>query len=244
MTAKLSININKVATLRNARGKNSPDLVRTAMDLITLGAEGITVHPRPDERHVRRSDVYALKPVVNVEYNIEGFPSEDFLEMMGEVLPDQVTLVPDPPEAITSNAGWRLQGHEKTLEKALGELSRLGRRVSLFVDPFAVTKEELKTFRSLGAQRIELYTEKFADDFVTGSYQDTLAVYRQCADHASELGMGVNAGHDLNSANLKALALGIPQLAEVSIGHAFISEALYLGFEQTLKVYKAQLRDQ
>lgn len=243
---KLSVNINKVATLRNARGKNNPDVVKTALDLIELGSQGITIHPRPDERHIHRSDVFDLaKSLINfpeVEFNIEGYPSEDFLELIEEVSPHQTTLVPDPPHVITSNAGWRTKGHEALLKSTLFRLNQVGTRISVFIDPFTTSREELAHLAEWGAHRIELYTEKYAEDFGTGRELSTIEVYQQCAKWALELGMGINAGHDLDSKNLRFLIQAIPDISEVSIGHAFIADALYLGYQKTIELYLNELR--
>lgn len=242
---RLSININKVATLRNSRDKDNPHVLKTALDLVKMGAEGITVHPRPDERHIRRSDVYELAACLgDVEFNIEGYPSDDFIEMIEEIEPDQATLVPDKPNALTSNAGWRTKGNEQFLQHVISRLNKTGTRISVFVDPFAITEGELRQLREWGAHRIELYTERYADDFDGPEALFTLRKYQECAAQASRLGLGINAGHDLNSINLRAFADAIPELEEVSIGHAFICDALYLGYQTTLEIYLEQLRPQ
>ncbi len=233
----LSINVNKVATLRNSRGKNLPDVVRTALDLVEMGAHGITVHPRPDGRHIRRQDVYDLKEVLKVELNVEGYPSSDFLQMIEEVRPAQVTLVPDPPEALTSNAGWVTRGTESILRPALERITRVGARSSVFVDPETAGLEDLRTFKAWGADRIELYTEQYAEDFGTDLQTKTLGNYQQAARSARQVGLGVNAGHDLNLRNLATFSKGIPELLEVSIGHAFICDSLYLGYHESLNRY-------
>lgn len=235
---KLSVNVNKIATLRNSRGKDLPNLVKLSLDLIRFGAEGITVHPRPDERHIKKSDVYELKKAINVEFNIEGYPSEDFISMVQEICPEQTTLVPDPPHVLTSNAGWVLKGNEKILKTALEKLKSCGTRVSLFVDPMTVAIEDLKVFRELGADRIELYTELYADSFGSSREDEALKEYIQCAEDALQVGLGINAGHDLNLLNLSKFAQGIPQLAEVSIGHALICDALYMGYETAIRKYR------
>lgn len=217
-------------------------MVQTSLDLISFGAEGITVHPRPDERHIKRMDVYALRDAVQtVEFNIEGYPNQEFLELIKDVKPEQVTFVPDPPEVLTSNAGWRLKGNESILEKCLALVGEIDSRSSLFVDPSEITIEELKSFYAMGARRIELYTEKFSDDFGTPQQDKTVELYKKCADQAKEIGFGLNAGHDLNLKNLKALKQAIPNLDEVSIGHALVCDALYLGYKETVTRYLSLL---
>ena len=235
---KLSVNINKIATLRNARGGNTPDLVQAAKDIEGFGADGITVHPRPDERHIRYADVYALKKVITTEFNIEGFPSEDFLKLMEDIRPEQVTLVPDPPGVLTSNAGWDTVKHQAFLAEVTGRLKAFGCRVSLFTDPDEAIIAAAKT---TGADRIELYTESYAAMY-TENPALALAPYIRAAVKANELGLGVNAGHDLNLQNLRYFHLHTPQLLEVSIGHALISDALYMGLKETIRLYKVELR--
>ncbi|UOR04382.1 pyridoxine 5'-phosphate synthase [Hymenobacter aerilatus] len=234
---KLSVNINKIATLRNARGHNRPDLLQAARDCERFGAEGITVHPRPDERHVRYQDVRDLKHVVTTELNVEGNPTPDFLDLVREVRPEQVTLVPDAPDAITSNAGWDTIKHQAYLIGVVQELKALGCRVSIFLDPDpAMVKAAVDT----GTDRIELYTEAYASGYATNPAA-ALAPYRQAAELAQELGLGLNAGHDLDLDNLAYLHQHLPGLAEVSIGHALICDALYLGLENTIQLYRRQL---
>lgn len=235
---RLSVNINKIATLRNARGGNNPDVIKTALDCERFGAEGITVHPRPDERHIRYRDVLQLKEVVSTEFNIEGYPDERYMKIIRETRPAQATLVPDAPDAITSNAGWDTVKHAELLKKIVSEIKGLGVRVSLFVDPAPRMIEGAS--RTL-ADRIELYTEPYAREFLMNS---AIAVkpYVESARVAHELGLGVNAGHDLDLNNLKFLKQSLPHLDEVSIGHALVCDALYLGLENTIQLYLRQLR--
>lgn len=236
---RLSVNINKIATLRNARGGNNPDVVKTALDCERFGAEGITVHPRPDERHIRYSDVIALKDVVTTEFNIEGYPDERYLNMIREVRPAQATLVPDPPQAITSNAGWDTLKHASFLKDICAQIKSYGVRVSIFVDPSPRIVEGVLT---TGAERIELYTEPYAREF---HVKRDVAVkpYVESARVAHQGGLGLNAGHDLDLYNLKFLKQSIPNLDEVSIGHALIADALYYGLENTIQLYLKQLKD-
>ncbi|HMR45364.1 MAG TPA: pyridoxine 5'-phosphate synthase [Bacteroidia bacterium] len=239
MTAcKLSVNINKIATLRNARGGNIPNVVKAALDIEHFGGEGITVHPRPDERHIRYRDVYELKECVTTEYNIEGYPSEDFLKLVMLVKPHQVTLVPDSPEVLTSNAGWDAIREQAFLKKIVDELKQKGMRVSLFMD---TDIKQIDAAATVGADRIELYTERYASEFEK-SPQQAIADYQKAATHATTLNMGVNAGHDLNLNNLNYLIKNIPQIVEVSIGHALISDALYFGLQNTVQMYKHQIK--
>jgi pyridoxine 5-phosphate synthase len=236
---KLSVNINKVATLRNARGGDIPNLLKVAQDCERFGAQGITVHPRPDERHIRYADVYALKPLITTEFNIEGYPSADFLRIVKEVKPHQVTLVPDGPDVITSNAGWDTKANLHMLQDIIAELKAEGIRTSLFVD----TIPENMEYASLaGTDRVELYTEAYAANY----YKDkeaAIASYVVSAGIANELGLGLNAGHDLNLDNLKYFKQSIVGLLEVSIGHALIADALYFGLENTIQLYLRQLAD-
>ena len=235
---RLSVNINKIATLRNARGGNNPDVIKTAMDCERFGAQGITVHPRPDERHIRYNDVIRLKEVVTTEFNIEGYPDERFVKMIRDVKPAQATLVPDPPGVITSNAGWDTIKEAKFLKKVIGEIKNAGVRVSVFVDPS--TKMAEGAFHA-GSDRIELYTEPYASNY----HRDRIAAvasYVHAAKAAHDLGLGLNAGHDLDLLNLKFLNQSIPYLDEVSIGHALICDALYLGLENTIQLYLRELR--
>lgn len=234
---KLSVNINKIATLRNARGGNRPNLVQSALDCERFGAQGITVHPRPDERHIRYQDVLDLKPVVTTEFNIEGNPTPEFLELVKKVKPEQATLVPDAPDAITSNAGWDTIRHHDFLKQVIADLKSRGIRVSIFVDPVV---EMVEGAAQTGTDRIELYTEAYASHYHQHREQ-AIAPYVQAAERAVQLGLGINAGHDLDLDNLKYLKQNIPGLLEVSIGHALICDALYLGLENTIQLYRRQL---
>lgn len=233
----LSVNVNKIATLRNSRGGDLPNVLKTALDIERFGAQGITVHPRPDERHIRRQDVYDLKGAIHVELNVEGYPAPEFLELVRHVKPAQVTLVPDPPNVITSNAGWKVESNRQLLMNAIDDIKKSGARVSLFIDPIDYVKRDLKDVASVGADRIELYTEAYAKHFGTHNEKQILSSYIVTAQKAKEAGLKVNAGHDLNLFNLKPLKDAIPFLAEVSIGHALICDALYLGLEETVKRY-------
>jgi pyridoxine 5-phosphate synthase len=235
---KLSVNINKVATLRNARGGNLPDLVQVATDCQEFGAEGITVHPRPDERHIRYADVPLLKEVVNTEYNIEGYPNPNFLKLVLDNKPAQCTLVPDPPGVLTSDSGWDTVKNEAFLKEVIQELHAANIRVSLFID----TDEKLiEGAKKVGADRIEFYTGKYATDFLTNK-NAAVAPHTRTANFANEIGLGINAGHDLNLDNLKFYKDNVPGLLEVSIGHALISDALYFGLKNTIQMYLRQLR--
>ncbi len=234
---KLSVNINKVATIRNARGGNIPNVVNVALDCEKWGAEGITVHPRPDERHITYTDVRELKPILKTEFNIEGYPSKPFIDLVKSVKPAQVTLVPDPPEALTSNAGWDTLKHQEFLSEVVQDFQQAGIRVSIFVDTELINIENaVKT----GTDRVELYTEPYATHFPQNREQAVLP-FVQVAKLAKELGLGINAGHDLSLENLQYLSQNIPWLDEVSIGHALISDALYFGLKETIKKYKQQL---
>lgn len=230
----LSVNLNKVALIRNSRGRNYPDLVQVALDCVRFGADGITLHPRPDERHARKADVYALKEALGVELNVEGYPSEDFLRLIEATRPAQCTLVPDAPDAITSNAGWDTRRHAQFLFEVVQRIQAAGVRASLFVEP---DLEAIEGAREIGADRIELYTEHFAAEFALGNTEPVEA-YARSAAFAHALGLGVNAGHDLNLDNLAFFAQQVPHLAEVSIGHALVTDALYLGFEETIRRYQ------
>lgn len=235
---RLSVNINKVATLRNARGENNPDVVKFAQDCEKFGAQGITVHPRPDQRHITYEDVRALKKVVTTEFNIEGFPNEDFINLVLEVKPDQVTLVPDAPGVLTSSEGWDTVTNQATLKKICDLLRENGIRSSIFVDPRG---EMVVGAANAGADRVELYTKPYADMY-REDREFAIAPYLEAATVAREAGLGLNAGHDLNLENLGYFAEMIPWLDEVSIGHALISDALYYGIEETIKRYKAELQ--
>jgi pyridoxine 5-phosphate synthase len=234
---RLSVNINKIATLRNARGANNPDVIKVAMDCERFGAQGITVHPRPDERHIRFRDVIELKKVVTTEFNIEGYPDERYMQLIREVKPHQATLVPDKPDAITSNAGWDTIANETLLRKIIDELKQSGARVSLFVDPNTKMVEGAK---KVGADRIELYTEPYASHYHQNK-EAAIKSYIEAARVAQSLGLGINAGHDLDLHNLKYLKQSLPHLDEVSIGHALICDALYLGLENTIQLYLREL---
>lgn len=236
---RLSVNINKIATLRNARGGNVPDVVQIAVDCQRFGAQGITVHPRPDERHIRRRDVFDLKPVITTEFNIEGYPTPEFLELVIAVKADQVTLVPDAPGQLTSDHGWDTRRHLSFLQETVARLQDEGIRTSLFVDP----DPELVEFAALsGTNRIELYTEPYASGY-PANREKALLPFLEAALKARELGLGLNAGHDLSLTNLRFLKQAIPFIDEVSIGHALIADALYLGLEETIHRYLDCLKD-
>ena len=234
---KLSVNINKIATLRNARGGNVPDLLKAAVDIQSFGGQGITIHPRPDERHIRYQDARDLKSVVTTEFNIEGNPIPEFVDLVLEVKPDQVTLVPDPPDAITSNAGWDTAEHSGFLTEVVSEFKRNGIRTSIFMDPVPDLIEKAAT---TGTDRIELYTESYAVDYAKGN-KDGVLPFAEAARVAVSSGLGVNAGHDLNLENLKFFVSEVPDVLEVSIGHALISESLYLGLENVIGMYLQKL---
>lgn len=235
---KLSVNINKIATLRNARGGDVPNLVKTALDIEAFGAQGITVHPRPDERHIRYNDVRELSPVLKTEFNIEGNPVQKFLNLVLEVKPAQVTLVPDAEDAITSNAGWDTVKYRDFLREVIEEFKRNNIRTSIFVDP---DLNQIEGAVETGTDRIELYTEGYAVAYSRGD-KNGVKAYTACAQRAHDLGLEVNAGHDLSLKNVQFFKQEVPHLAEVSIGHALISEALYLGLETTVKKYLQLLK--
>ena len=235
---KLSVNINKIATLRNARGGNNPDVLQVARDAERFGAQGITVHPRPDERHIRRDDVLSLADVVTTEFNIEGYPDERFLQLVTEVKPAQATLVPDPPEVLTSNAGWDTIRQKDFLTDVVRTLQEAGIRTSIFVDPDTDMVEGAAVVRT---DRIELYTESYARQYPQDR-DAAIAPYVKSAELAQKLGLGINAGHDLDLHNLKFMKERIPYLQEVSIGHALICDALYYGLENTIQMYLRQLQ--
>ena len=237
MMTKLSVNINKIATLRNARGGNYPSVVQVAKDVQLFGAHGVTIHPRPDERHIRYQDAYDLKQAVTTEYNIEGNPIAKFMDMVLEIKPTQVTLVPDSIDAITSNAGWDTLKHKDFLSEVISEFKNSGIRTSIFVDPSLKTIEGAA---NVGADRIELYTEAFAKQYSLGDFE-AIVPYDACAKLAHQLGMGVNAGHDLSLDNIAFFAKNVSHLAEVSIGHALISEAIYKGLQPTIESYLSKL---
>jgi pyridoxine 5-phosphate synthase len=234
---KLSVNINKIATLRNARGGNVPDVVEAARRLERYGADGITVHPRPDERHIRRSDVFLLKEAVTTEFNVEGYPSDDFMAMVLQVKPHQVTLVPDPPDAITSSAGWDVVTQHDFLKGIVAELKRAGIRVSIFLD---AVPELVSYAASAGTDRIELYTESYANGYSINK-EEAIRSFVLTAAEAQKFQLGLNAGHDLSFENLRYFSSCLPGLLEVSIGHALISDALYWGLENTVSLYKREL---
>ena len=231
---RLSVNVNKVATLRNARGGNVPNVLKVALDCERFGADGITVHPRPDERHIRRSDVFELRPLLKTEFNIEGYPSKEFLDLVLQVKPHQVTLVPDGPNQITSNSGWDTKTHQEFLREILDELKGAGIRTSVFV---AAEPEMVEYAAKAGADRVELYTEPYASNYAVDR-ETAIAPFVKAAQVAKSLGLGLNAGHDLSLENLTFFCKNIPWLDEVSIGHALISDALYLGLERTIQEYK------
>jgi pyridoxine 5-phosphate synthase len=235
---RLSVNINKLATLRNARGGNNPDVVQWALDIERMGAQGITVHPRPDERHIRRADVRELKKVVTTEFNIEGYPNAEFIALVMEVKPHQVTLVPDPPGALTSNAGWDAKADGAFLRPVVARFKAAGIRTSLFMGTDA---EQIAAAKETGTDRIELYTEPYALHF-NKDRDGAVAPFAIAAKYASSLGLGVNAGHDLDLQNLRHFHLNVPALAEVSIGHALVCDALRFGMENTVGLYLRELR--
>ena len=238
MSTKLSVNINKIATLRNSRGGNNPDVIKAAQDIESFGAEGITVHPRPDERHIRYSDVRSLKPLLTTEFNIEGNCREQkFIDLVLEVRPAQVTLVPDAGNQLTSDHGWDTIRHKDYLVEMIGVFKAAGIRTSIFVDPVL---EMVEGAAQTGTDRIELYTEGYAHAYPNDK-ASAVAPYAAAARRAIDLGLGINAGHDLDLHNLRYFAEHVPGLAEVSIGHALISDALYLGLENTVQLYKRQL---
>ncbi|MAY83666.1 MAG: pyridoxine 5'-phosphate synthase [Flavobacteriales bacterium] len=235
--SRLSVNINKIATLRNARGGNLPNLIEVAKDCEKFGAEGITVHPRPDERHIRYQDVHELRSVLSTEFNIEGYPSKEFLELVHDVKPAQVTLVPDPPGVLTSNAGWNAREEQAFLKEVISDLIDAGMRVSIFME---TDKEQISAALDTGTDRIELYTGPYAEQYPSDR-EKAVAPYREAALHAKKLGLGINAGHDLNLDNLAYFKSEVPELLEVSIGHALICDALYLGLENTIQQYLRKL---
>jgi pyridoxine 5-phosphate synthase len=234
----LSVNVNKIATLRNARGRNLPNVLTTALDMIRFGAQGITVHPRPDARHIRHRDVHEIAANIDVELNIEGYPTEKFIELVQEVKPAQCTLVPDPPDVLTSNAGWDVIENQIFLTETVEKLHAADARVSIFFDPFDLQGREMEIIgSSIGADRIELYTEAYAQAYHGPERDEVTAVYTNAAKNAKLAGLEINAGHDLDLRNLNHLIKYIPFIAEVSIGHALICDALYLGLEETIHRY-------
>lgn len=235
---RLSVNINKIATVRNARGGRMPDVTKAALDCEAFGAEGITVHPRPDERHIRYSDVREIRPLIKTEFNIEGNPIPSFIDLVCEVVPDQVTLVPDAPDAITSNAGWNTIAHKDFLTEMCTLFKSKGIRTSIFIDPDPVMAEGAK---ACGADRVELYTADYAERYTDGP-AEAIADYVRTAERAKELGLGLNAGHDLSLENLEYFIQRIPWTDEVSIGHAIICDALYMGLEKTIEAYLSKIK--
>ena len=235
---KLSVNVNKFATLRNARGANNPDVVKAAKDCEKFGAEGITIHPRPDERHITKQDAYDLKKVVTTEYNIEGYPDDRFMEIVKDLKPTQATLVPDGPDVLTSNAGWDTRKHSAFLKEIIDEIKSAGIRISVFVDPDVRMVEGAA---QTGADRIELYTEPYAASYGLNP-KEAVKDYVAAANAARNLGLGINAGHDLDLENLHFLKENIPDLDEVSIGHALVCDAIYYGLENVIPMYKRQLQ--
>ena len=236
--ARLSVNINKIATIRNARGGNVPDVYKAAMDCERFGAQGVTVHPRPDERHIRYSDVREIAPAVKTEFNIEGYPNKSFIDLVLEVKPGQVTLVPDPPEVLTSNAGWDTIKNESYLKEVIATFQNAGIRTSIFIE---TDEKMIRNAVKTGTDRIELYTESYATNFPNNK-EKAIAPFIVAAKVANEVGLGINAGHDLDLNNLKYFARNVPGLLEVSIGHALISDSLYLGLENTIQLYLRELR--
>lgn len=234
----LSVNINKIATLRNSRGENLPNLEKVAMDCEAMGADGITVHPRPDERHIKYADVYTLRPLVKTEFNIEGYPSKEFIDLVLKVKPAQVTLVPDAPDALTSSAGWNVADNIEFLTGVVDRMREAGIRTSIFVDPDV---ETIRLAAKTGADRVELYTKPYADAFPHNP-EEAVAPYVKASEAAHDVGLGVNAGHDLNLENLAWFRQHLPYLNEVSIGHALICDAIYLGLAETIARYKACLK--
>lgn len=235
---KLSVNINKIATIRNARGGNMPDVLKAAIDCELFGAHGITVHPRPDERHIRYSDVYEIRPLIKTEFNIEGNPIPQFIDMVLNVMPHQVTLVPDAHDVLTSNSGWDTKNNKEFLTEIISEFKKHGIRTSIFVDPIP---EMIYHAAETGTDRVELYTESYASNYPFGR-EKAIAPYLAAAEAANSIGIDLNAGHDLDLNNLWYLCRCIPSIQEVSIGHALISDALYQGLEKTIQLYLQQLK--
>lgn len=235
---RLSVNINKVATLRNARGENVPDVERFAVDCVKFGAQGITVHPRPDERHITRKDVFELSKILTVEFNIEGYPSQEFIELVAKAQPTQVTLVPDAPDVLTSSAGWDVVANKDFLRDVTARIHNTGARVSVFVE---AQSAQVRAANEIGADRVELYTKPYADNYDVDP-AEAVRPYVEASQTALKLGMGLNAGHDLNLKNLAFFKQSLPLLDEVSIGQALISDALYLGIAETIRLYKECLK--
>lgn len=239
---KLSVNVNKLATLRNSRGGALPNVLKHVLEIISYGADGITVHPRPDERHIRRDDVYAIAKVIQVEFNIEGYPDAKYLSLVKEIKPAQCTLVPDPPHVLTSNAGWLIEKNCDFLTQIIQELHQSGIRTSLFVDPHTLSPRDIALLKNTGTDRVELYTEAYASHYGTDQGQATLARYKDAAVAIDKLGIELNAGHDLNLDNLRPFLEAIPMIKEVSIGHALICDALEFGMKETVGRYLACVR--
>ncbi len=239
---KLSVNINKLATLRNARGGNNPDVLKMALDIIQYGAEGITVHPRPDGRHIRYEDVYAINDAIDVEFNIEGYPEPSFLALVQEIKPAQCTLVPDAPDVLTSNAGWLIEDNLDFLKNTIRALHQKNIRTSLFVDPYTLTSKDFACLAQTGTDRVELYTEAYARAYGTANELEVTAVYQRAAEAIHRQGIELNAGHDLSLDNLSAFVSAIPFIKEVSIGHALICDALVYGMQETIFRYLACLK--
>lgn len=238
---KLSVNVNKLATLRNARGKNSPDVLKMTQDIIAFGAQGITVHPRPDGRHIRHEDVYALAKAIEVEFNIEGYPDKQYMDLVKAIRPTQCTLVPDPPHVLTSNAGWKIAANLDLLRDTIATLHQFEIRTSLFIDPLQFNSEEMDALVLTKTNRVELYTEAYADAFGTDELPFVLSAYQKVASQISQAGIAINAGHDLSLHNLRHFIQEMPEIEEVSIGHALVCDALYLGMKETIKRYLACL---
>lgn len=238
MTTNLSVNINKIATLRNSRGENNPDVLKVALDCERFGADGITVHPRPDERHIKRDDVYRLKGAVKTEFNIEGYPSPEFMDLVLKIKPAQVTLVPDAPDALTSSAGWEVEPNFAFLSEICERLNEAGIRSSIFV---STDPENIRLAAKAGADRVELYTKPYADQFESDP-EKAVQPFVEASRAAHKAGLGVNAGHDLNLQNLRYFHASVPFLNEVSIGHALICDALYMGLQETIRAYKECLQ--
>lgn len=241
LMTKLSVNVNKLATLRNSRGKNNPDVLKMTLDMISYGAQGITVHPRPDGRHIRKDDVYTIAKAIHVEFNIEGYPDKNYLNLVKDVKPTQCTLVPDPPHVLTSNAGWLIEKNLHFLQETIAELHSYGIRTALFIDPLNLSKKDIELLKITGTDRVELYTEAYADDYGTEKMANTLAIYKHVAMDVNKLGIDLNAGHDLNLDNLSHFIKEIPTIKEVSIGHALICDALQFGMKETISRYLACL---
>ncbi len=234
---QLSVNVNKLATIRNSRGKNNPDVLKMTLEIIGYGAQGITVHPRPDGRHIRLADVYAIADAIDVEFNIEGYPDAQFLDMVCAVKPSQCTLVPDPPHVLTSNAGWDLQKNLKLLQQTIATLHQHHIRTALFIDPIRFNANELDALAATATDRVELYTEAYAEAYGTEQLPQIFRLYYDVAEQVQRLGIAVNAGHDLNLDNLGYFIQFMPKIAEVSIGHALVCDALNFGMQTTIQRY-------